>query len=88
MKRSERLTVIASFATGGLFSAWILMRKGKAKAVEVVKTESTADKRKRLINDPNLRILNNQMTYLYLQSYEGTAKNLILLKDVLDLAQP
>lgn len=72
MKPSEKFTVFASFATTALFSTYILTRRKKPKPVQAV-GESIADKRKRLLQDPNVRILNNKMTFLYLQSYEGTA---------------
>lgn len=58
MRRSEKLTVFASFATTALFSSYILLRTKKPKKVEVV-SESAIDIRERLNNDPNVRILNN-----------------------------
>ena len=66
MRISEKFTVIASFATTALFSGWILTKKSKTPKVEEVVSESIADKRKRLVNDPNMRILDNKMSYLYL----------------------
>lgn len=86
MSKVEKITILTSLGTAALFSAYFLLKPYAPKFGNSV--EGLADKRKGVINDPNMRVLYSSMSFFYLQGYESGPKNLFLLRDVLDVAKP
>lgn len=87
MSKAEKLTILGCLASGGLFSAYYMM-KPYAPTFSQSGGETLAEKRKRVLSHPSMRVLYSSMSFFYLQSYVNDAKSLMLLKEVLDVAKP
>ena len=87
MSKVEKITILTSLGTAAVFSAYFLF-KPYAPKFGTSDDDSIADKRKRVINHPNMRVLYSSMSFFYLQGYESGPQNLFLLRDVLDVAKP
>ncbi len=63
MSRAEKITILGSLGSAALLSAYFMMRPYLPQKTV---GESVAEKRKRIISNPNMRVLYSSMSFLYL----------------------
>jgi hypothetical protein len=85
MSKVEKIGILGMLGSASLISAYFLLRPY---APSLGPDLDAADRRKSIINNPNIRVLYSSMSFFYLQTYENNAKSLMLLKDMLDVAKP
>ncbi|EDK31396.1 transmembrane protein, putative (macronuclear) [Tetrahymena thermophila SB210] len=85
MSMFEKVCILGSLGAVGLFSVYSIFAPSKNK----LKKEEIQQKRQKLVNDDNMRVLYSTMTFFYLQGFEQEKlQSFHNLYDILQISKP